>query len=48
MFKKNNVSRFYMIDRLYHNGLKALYYIAQGSALGIYEQHPSPCKGKSA
>ncbi len=36
-----------MIGRLYRNGLKALYYIAQGNALGKYEHQLSPCKGKS-
>ncbi len=37
-----------MIDMFYSDGLKALYYIAQGNALGICEHHTSPCKGKSA
>ncbi len=36
-----------MIGRFYRDGLKALYYIAQGNALGIYEHHSPPCKGKS-
>ncbi len=48
MFKKNNLSIFYMIDGFYRNGLKALYYIAQAGALGIYEHLSPPCKGKSA
>ena len=37
-----------MIDRFYPNGLKALYYIAQGNALGTSDIQPPPCKGKSA